>query len=151
MSRLLMISLAALLPLGLAFGAVAGGDVPVPYAEPDTYADEPDTYADAPEPYVSEPSCDIRVVNEGGTLVLEGLAFSAVPSSGSYDLKITQGGPAGSSDISQGGDFGAGPGEEASLGIVSLSNRGGYSATLTVRWDDGAPDCTRRVGSRYGL
>lgn len=131
MSRMLMTSLAALLPLGLAFGAVAGGD--------------------APDTYAAGPRCDVRVVNEGGTLVLEGLAFSEVPSSGSYDFKITQGGPAGGSNISQGGDFEAGPGEEASLGLISLSDQGDYSATLTVRWHDGAPGCTRRVGSRYGL
>jgi hypothetical protein len=134
MSRILMISLAALLPFGLAFGAVAGGDVP-------------ESYSDGPEPYASGPSCDIRVVNEGGALVFEGLAFSAVPSSGSYDFKITQGGPAGGSNIEQVGDFEASSGEETSLGMVSLSNRGSYDATLTVRWHDGAPDCTRRVGS----
>jgi hypothetical protein len=128
---MLMTSLAALLPLGFAFGAVAGGDGPTPYA--------------------TGPRCDIRVVNEGGALVLEGLAFASVPSSGSYDFRISQGGPAGGSNIEQGGDFEAGPGAEASLGLISLSDQGGYSATLTVHWHDGAPDCTRRVGSRYGL
>lgn len=127
MSRILITSLAALLPLGLAWGAAAGGD----------------TLGD----YAQGPSCDIRVVREGGSLVLEGLVFAPVPVGGSYELKISQGGYAGQSSIRQGGDFEAGPGADASLGVVSLSDQGGYAATLIVHWHDGAPDCTRHVGT----
>jgi hypothetical protein len=127
MSRILMTSLAALLPLGFAWGAAAGGEPQGAYSQ--------------------GPSCDIRVVREGGSLVLEGLVFAPMPAAGSYELKISQGGHAGQSSIRQGGDFEAGPGVDASLGVVSLSDQGGYAATLIVHWHDGAPDCTRHVGT----
>lgn len=130
MSRMLVISLAALLPVGLTFGA-AGGD--------------------APETYADGPTCDIRVVKGGGAVLLEGLAFAPAPATGSYAFKISQDGLAGGANIRQGGDFEAGPGLEASLGMVSLSDQGGYDATLTVRWHDGAPPCTRHVGSGRAL
>ena len=128
MSRILMTSLVALLPLGLAWGAEAGGDVQGVHG--------------------TGPSCDIRVVREGGALVLEGLVLAPAPAAGSYAFKISQGGSAGGSSIHQGGDFEAGPGTDTSLGLVSLSDQGGYAATLTVHWHDGTPDCTRHVGSR---
>jgi len=129
MSRIILTSLAALLPLGFAFGAAAGGDLLAP----------------------ENASCDIRITREGGSLVVEGLAFAPVPASGSYTFDISQGGYAGSSSIRQGGDFEAGPSSDASLGIISLTDQGGYAATLTVHWHDGAPDCTRHVGSGQQL
>jgi hypothetical protein len=126
MTRIVFLSLAALLSLSFAWGAAAGGDSPAG---------------------AHGPSCDIRIAQEGGSLVLEGLVFAPVPASGSYELEISQGGYAGSSKIRQGGDFDFTPGDDGSLGIVSLSNQGGYAATLTVHWHDGAPDCTRHVGA----
>ncbi len=129
MSRNVFISLAAaLLPLSFAWGAAASSDVPPP-ADTDG------------------PSCDLRVARQGGSLVLEGLVFTPAPASGSYELEISQGGYAGGSDIRQGGDFEVAPGEDGSLGIVSLPARGAYAATLIVHWHDGAPDCTRHVGT----
>lgn len=127
MSRILMTSLAALLPIALAWGAAADGDAPG---------------ADA-----ATSSCDIRIVREGGSLVLEALVYAPAPVGGSYELKISQSGYAGQSSVRQGGDFEAGPGANASLGLVSLSDQGGYAATLTVHWHDGAPDCTRHVST----
>ena len=129
MSRIFMTSLAALLPLGLAWAASA----------------------DAPAADGTSASCDIRVVRDGGTLVLEGLAFSGVPAAGTYEFRISQGGPAGGSNIQQGGDFEVGPGAGTSLGLISLSDQGGYTATLTVHWHDGAPACTRHVGIERNL
>jgi CsgH protein len=125
MSRIVLTSLAALLPLSFTWGAAAGGDFPA----------------------ADNASCDIRVTREGGSLVLEGLAFAPVPATGSYAFEISQGGSAGGSSIRQGGEFEAGPAQDSSLGVISLSDQGGYAATLTVHWHDGAPDCTRRVGS----
>ena len=125
MSRIILTALAALLPLSFAWGAAAGGDLPL---------------ADGA-------TCDIRVVPYDGSLVLEGRVTAPVPASGSYELQISQGGSAGSSNIRQSGDFDVAPGTDGSLGIVSLSNQGGYAATLIVHWHDGAPDCTRHVGS----
>jgi hypothetical protein len=85
MSRILMTSLTALLPLGFAWGAAAGGETQGAYSH--------------------SPTCDIRVVREGGSLVLEGLVFAPVPAAGSYELKISQGGHASQSSIRQGGDI----------------------------------------------
>ena len=129
MSRNVFTSLAAaLLPLTFAWSAAAGSDLP---AGAGTY----------------RPSCDLRVAHEGGSLVLEGVVFAPAPASGSYELVISQGGYAGGSDIRQGGDFEVAPGEDGSLGIVSLPARGGYAATLIVHWHNGARDCTRHVGT----
>jgi hypothetical protein len=129
MSRNLFTSLAAaLLPLSFAWGAAAGGDL-------------------SPRAYGDGPSCDLRIARDGGSLVLEGLVFAPAPVSGSYELVISQGGYAGESNIRQGGDFEIAPGADGSLGSVSLSAHGGYTATLIVHWHDGAPDCTRHVGA----
>jgi hypothetical protein len=129
MSRNVFMSLAAaLLPLTFAWSAAAGGDL------------SPPTDTDGP-------SCDLRVARQGGSLVLEGLVFTPAPASGSYELVISQGGYAGGSDIRQGGDFEVAPGEDGSLGIVSLPARGAYAATLIVHWRDGARDCTRHLGT----
>lgn len=129
MSHMILKALAApLLSLSFAWSAAAGGDVP---------ADDD-----------GGPSCDIRVAYEGSSIVLEGIVFAPVPVSGVYEMQISQGGYAGQSNIQQGGGFEAAPGADGSLGIVSLSrNSGGYVATLTVRWDDVTPDCTRQVGT----
>ncbi|MGH6736628.1 MAG: curli-like amyloid fiber formation chaperone CsgH [Methyloceanibacter sp.] len=127
MSSIIAKSFAALLPLGLAFGASAGGDVPPSAAD--------------------QPSCDIRVAHQGGSVVLEGLVYAPEPISGVYQLQVSQSG-ANRSNIRQGGEFEAVPGAPASLGTVTLSlGSGGYVATLNVQWDGGATDCTRHVGN----
>ena len=136
MSRIVFTSLAALLPLSFAWGAASGGELPS------------GSYAAA---NARGPSCDIRVAHEGGSLVLEGLVVAAAPASGSYEFRISQGGQAGGSNIRQGGDFTAAPGIDGSLGMVSLPGQGGYAATLIVHWHNGAPDCTRHVGTGRGL
>lgn len=131
MSRLIVKSLAAsLLTLSTVWGAAAGGDLPA-----------------GAHPSADVLSCDIRVVRQGASVVLEGLVFAPAPVSGFYELQISQGGYAGGSNIRQSGVFDAAPGSGNSLGIVSLSSGGAYTATLTVHWDDGAPSCTRQVGT----
>ena len=131
-SRIAIVSLAALVPLGLAWGAAAAGGLPA-------------------EAYGSAPSCDIRVAYEDGGLVLEGLVFAPAPVAGSYELVVEQGSHGGQSSIRQGGEFTAAPGSDPSLGMVSLPGGDGYTATLIVHWDDGAPDCTRHAGSGQQL
>jgi hypothetical protein len=133
MSNLIVKSLAvSLLPLGLAWGAAAGG----PEAEPG-------------DPGLL--SCDIHVSRQGGVVALEALAFAPVPATGTYEMQISQSGPAGSSSINQSGEFRTGPGIDGSLGIVSLPMTGSYLITLTVHWDHGAPDCLRQVDSGRAL
>ena len=87
------------------------------------------------------PACEIRVDQRADSIVLEGLVFAAGTVSGSYQLKVWQHG-AGSSAISQSGDFAVPAGGSSSLGMVSLSKgAGGYGATLKVNWDDDPVDC----------
>ncbi len=86
--------------------------------------------------------CEIRAERQGNSVTLEGLVFAEAPLAGTYRLRVSQGGAAGSSQISQGGDFEAAPGEPESLGTVSLSSSGAYSATLEVRWSGGITGCS---------
>ena len=124
---------ASLLSLGFAFGAAAGDDI-------------------SPDHEGGYPSCDIRVAYEDASVLLEALVFAPVPVSGVYEMQIAQGGNTGQSDIRQSGDFAVAPDADGSLGIVSLSRGSGvYVATLTVRWNDGSPNCTRQVGTTRQL
>jgi hypothetical protein len=128
MPRIMKFLAASLLPFSMAWAAVAldGNNVPTP----------------AERAAAKAPRCEIRVEDRGDSIVLEGLVFSRVPVSGSYQLRISQKGGGGSSDIVQNGDFRIGFGETGSLGIVSLStSTKDYVAKLSVRWDDGAPEC----------
>jgi hypothetical protein len=130
MTNILTPLAASLLPLGLAAwsaAALAGGDLP---ADGDL------------------PACEIRIEKHGGGLVLEGLAYAPVPTSGVYRMRISQNGSAGSSDISQSGEFETDTASGTSLGMVTLP-RGSYVAELTVEWDDGAPDCTAEAGTAH--
>jgi hypothetical protein len=91
------------------------------------------------------PACEIRVHQSGNSIILEGLVFGGADVSGSYHMQVRQKGP-GSSRISQSGDFKIPAGTPSSLGIVSLAKgAGSYTATLTVRWNDGAPDCVAQA------
>jgi hypothetical protein len=133
MSRHIVTSFAAaLLPLGLAWGAAAGGSLP----------------ADATG---KPPSCNIRVGYQGGSVVLEPRVFVAGPVSGVYEMRVAQAG-ANRADIHQSGDFAMAPGMEGSLGIVSLSvGSGGYVATLTVHWGGDGTNCTAHASSQRTL
>jgi hypothetical protein len=87
------------------------------------------------------PSCEIRVDEQTGAVMLEGVVSAASALSGTYRLNVWQNG-VGTSQISQSGDFIVPAGGSSSLGLVSLTkNAGGYGATLHVRWNGGAADC----------
>ncbi|MGH6866962.1 MAG: curli-like amyloid fiber formation chaperone CsgH [Methyloceanibacter sp.] len=122
MSPIVTFLTALALPVGIAWGAAGGGGA----------------------------SCDIRVDQSGQSVTLEGVVSAPTALAGSYELHVAQGGGGGDSDIHQSGEFEVGPGEESSLGTVSLSP-GRYSATLTVHWDGGGTDCTRKVGDDTSL
>lgn len=116
------------MPLSLAWGAVA---LPVEAGNGPTA-----------ERATPEARCEIRVDDRDDSVVLEGLVFAPEPVSGSYQLRISQKGGGGSSDIVQSGDFNIESGQTGSLGIVSFSmGTRHYVAKLSVQWDDGAPDC----------
>jgi hypothetical protein len=94
------------------------------------------------------PACEIVADQSGNSIILEGLVFGRADVSGSYHMQVWQKG-LGSSRISQSGDFKIPAGAPASLGIVSLARgSGSYSATLTVRWNDGAADCVAQAPNR---
>lgn len=96
-------------------------------------------------PADKSPACEIRADQSGNSIILEGLVFGRADVSGSYHMQVWQKG-LGSSRISQSGDFKIPAGAPSSLGIVSLAKGGGsYSATLTVRWNDGAADCVAQA------
>jgi hypothetical protein len=120
----------SLLPLSLAWSALG-----MPVNGNGTWAEEEQT---AP----LRPRCQLRVDDDGDSIVLEGVVFARKPASGSYQMRVSQKSTGGSSNIAQNGDFIVESGSTASLGTVSLSNRvSRYVAKLTVQWDDGASDC----------
>lgn len=92
----------------------------------------------------SDVTCDIRVRDGAGGVVLEGVVRSGVPVSGSYSLVVTTSGGGGSSDIRQSGEFDA-AGGATPLGMVTVSGGGRYTARLEVRWPRGSTSCTRRA------
>jgi hypothetical protein len=99
-------------------------------------------------PTASQPlRCEIQVQEHGTSVALQGVVFAKTAVEGSYRLRVTKSGGAGSSDINQSGDFSAGPGEPGRLGTVTLGgDAGSYVAKLTVTWHGGSIECTERVG-----
>jgi hypothetical protein len=102
-------------------------------------------------PGASQPiRCEIHVKEHGHSVALQGVAFAKTAVEGSYQLRVTKSGGAGSSDINQSGDFTAAPGEPSTLGTVTLGTDGGaYVAKLTVTWQGGSTECTERVRGSF--
>ncbi|HZA01655.1 MAG TPA: curli-like amyloid fiber formation chaperone CsgH [Hyphomicrobiaceae bacterium] len=98
-------------------------------------------------PSASQPiRCEIQVKEHGNNVALQGVVFAKTAVEGSYQLRVSKSGGAGSSDINQSGEFSAGPGEPGTLGTVTLGGDGGsYVAKLTVTWHGGSTECTERV------
>jgi hypothetical protein len=90
--------------------------------------------------------CEIQVQEHGNSVSLRGVVFAKTAVEGSYQLRVSKSGGAGSSGINQSGDFSAGPGEPGRLGTVTLGgDNGSYVAKLTVTWNGGSIECTERV------
>jgi hypothetical protein len=137
MTSIIRLLAASLLPLSLAWGAMG-----MPINGNGTWAEEEET---VPE----RPPCQLRVDDDGESIVLAGVVFARRSASGSYQLRVSQQSAGGSSDIVQSGDFIVESGLTASLGTVSLSNGvSRYVAELTVQWDDGAADCVAQAPKR---
>ena len=107
-------------PLSLALGTVAMAEKPSP-----------------------DLVCEIRSSPAGSGIRLEAVVSAGADMSGEYDFVITKRGGGGSSNVSQGGDFQTGPGEETVLGVVTLGPGEGSSVTavLTVTEADGRASC----------
>jgi hypothetical protein len=137
MASIVRALVASLLPLSLAWGAWG---MPV---------DGNGTWAQEEQTALLRPRCQLRVDDDGDSIVLEGIVSARKFASGSYHLRVSQESAGGSSNISQSGDFIVESGSTASLGTVSLSNGvSRYVAKLTVQWDDGVADCLATAPKR---
>jgi hypothetical protein len=76
--------------------------------------------------------CEIDVTSSGGTIGLGAIVHADQAVTGSYRFNVSGSGSAGATNISQGGGFNAGPGDDARLGRMMLGNRG---AVYDVRLD----------------
>jgi hypothetical protein len=103
---------------------------------------QPEANAGSSEPI----RCEIVASAASGMTALEGVLHTDTPISGSYSFRVVSSGGGGSSNISQGGEFFAGPNEPATLGTVMLGNSGGsYKATLEVIANGKTIACTERT------
>jgi hypothetical protein len=91
--------------------------------------------------------CEIQVKHEGGGVQLEGVVFASDAIAGSYRMQVRKTSAGGSSNVSQGGDFSAGPDAPARVGLVTLGgDDGAYSAKLKVTWTGGSVECEETIG-----
>jgi hypothetical protein len=97
--------------------------------------------------YIEPLRCEIVANPSGGMVALEGVLHTDMPISGSYRFRVVSSGGGGSSNIQQGGEFSAAPGEAATLGTVMIGNSGGrYKATLEIVANGKTIACTERTG-----
>ncbi|WP_298162119.1 curli-like amyloid fiber formation chaperone CsgH [Brevundimonas sp.] len=91
--------------------------------------------------------CDIEVVQTPDGTQLRPVARSGIDLSGSYQLTVETSGPAGSSSVSQGGEFALLAGQVQALGSVSLGRASGTRivARVDVSGPSGRTRCVRRV------
>lgn len=92
--------------------------------------------------------CEIRAHSTDGRTSLEGVVQADKAVSGSYRLRVKSSGTSGSSNIDQGGDFTAGPGNPATLGTVMLDTLGArFDASLTITVDGKTIECADQTDS----
>lgn len=108
-------------------------------AEPAHYDTPAERVAPTPIAASAAMTCEIRATRTADGVRLESFAHASGPITGSYDLVVTKSGSAGSSDISQGGEFDTASGPSASLGAseISLERGARLHARLTVHADNG--------------
>ena len=91
--------------------------------------------------------CEIEVTAAGGAIGLGAIVQATQPVTGSYRFNVTGSGGGGSTNISQGGGFNAGPGDDARLGKLMLGNHGAsYDVRLDVNVGGHDYQCSQRVG-----
>ena len=88
-------------------------------------------------------ACTINAQKVHDGLRLEALVATQQPSAGTYQLTLAKTGPAGSSEISQGGDFSALPGTTSVLSgsDISLERGAKLTAKLVLATHDGEIAC----------
>lgn len=93
--------------------------------------------------------CAIEANAHGGMVEIAGVLDSDVAMSGSYRFEVVSSGPSGNSNINQGGAFTANPGDNVTLGKVTLGNPGAvYDVRLTVSTAGSDYVCEDRIASR---
>ncbi|MFZ2103393.1 MAG: curli-like amyloid fiber formation chaperone CsgH [Oricola sp.] len=92
-------------------------------------------------------SCAIDVTARSGAIGLGAIVQASRPVTGSYRFNVTGSGGGGSTNISQGGGFSAGPGDDARLGTLMLGNHGAsYDVRLDVNVGGHDYHCVETVG-----
>lgn len=92
-------------------------------------------------------SCEIRAGQSNGMITLEGTVHATVATVGSYRFRVSSVGQSGGTNIQQGGNFNATPGNPATLGRVMLGNAGAiYDADLEIKSNGTTIACSERVG-----
>ena len=90
--------------------------------------------------------CEIQTRSINGMIVLQGVAHANAPLTGSYQLRVRGTGSSGSSDVTQGGTFTAGPDSPVNLGQVMLGGGGSYEASLELDAAGATASCSERGG-----
>lgn len=92
-------------------------------------------------------ACALVLRESAGSVAVAGHLTATVAAEGSYALRISQQSAGGSSQIVQGGDFVARPGEPVTLGEASFTGRAAdLTATLTIETGGQTYDCPLAAG-----
>ncbi len=100
--------------------------------------------ASPPVPEAFHESCEIRAFEmPGGMMRLESVVYGAPGAYGSYQVSMVRSGPAGTSNMSQGGDYEIGPDGDAVVSVTEVNRgpRDRYSAVMTVESPSGPYRC----------
>jgi hypothetical protein len=92
-------------------------------------------------------SCAIVTDSVNGAIALRGTAQSDVAVSGSYRFRVASAAGGGNTNMQQGGNFTATPGNPITLGRITLGNPGAiYDAHLEIVANGASVECSERVG-----
>ncbi|TCD14259.1 curli-like amyloid fiber formation chaperone CsgH [Oricola cellulosilytica] len=92
--------------------------------------------------------CEIQASTRAGMTSLTGMVKADAVHTGIYRFDVKSSGRSGSSNISQSGEFEAGPGEDAEVGNVMLSSPGAiFDARLELEVRGKTIVCDKRFGA----
>ena len=90
--------------------------------------------------------CEILTDTQNGMVAMQGVIHTDAAISGSYRFRVASAGGGGNSNISQGGNFSAGPDDAVTLGQVMLGANAVYDASLEVTSNGATIKCAERTG-----
>lgn len=95
-------------------------------------------------------SCLVRATELSGAVHLEAVVSGKTALAGEYQFEVRKSGGGGSANISQGGTFESGPGQQTVLSEVTLGGGGHATAELSIT-RTGRKTCTARYpATRHG-